>query len=114
MKNNEHQKLANNPIYFSNKQTEALEEALALLMEAFEEYAAKNEFTEEKIALYRKLILETYAENRASHFIQDRFAKVNEFLNKSLFFAMKGSIDSDNLDLFYYSKNRKLITNESY
>ena len=51
MKNIELQKLVNNPIYFSNKQTEALEEALALLMEAFEEYAAKNEFTEEKIAL---------------------------------------------------------------
>jgi len=35
--------------------------------------------------------LETYAENRASHFIQDRFDKINEFLNKSLFFAMNPS-----------------------
>jgi hypothetical protein len=61
MKNIELQKLANNPIYFSNKQTEALEEALALLMEAFEEYAAKNEFTEEKIALQKKMCLSFYS-----------------------------------------------------
>ncbi len=51
----EKQKLANNLLYFSDSKTKALEEALRMFIQARDEYASKNELTEEQISAFKHL-----------------------------------------------------------
>jgi hypothetical protein len=118
MKTTEKQKLANNPLYFSNSKTEALEEALRMFIEAFDEYATKNELTEEQISSFKQLIMDSYAEKRAIYFIESKFSNFNDYINKSFHFALKHSFDNEDREsitkLFYYNNKHRLISNEQY
>jgi hypothetical protein len=118
MKTIEKQKLTKNPLYFSNSKTEALEEALRIFIEAFEEYAVKNEFTEEQISSLKQLIMDSYIEKRAVYFIENKFSNFNDYINKSFDFALKHSFDDEDKEsitkFFYYNNKNRLISNEQY
>jgi hypothetical protein len=118
MKTTEKQKLANNPLYFSNSKTKALEEALRIFIEALYEYATKNELTEQQISSFKQLIMDSYLEKRAKYFLEDKFSNFNDYINKSFHFALKHSFDNENREsitkLFYYNNKHKLISNEQY
>lgn len=114
----ENKQLRNYPYYFSNSRTEALEEALSLLLEAFEEYADKNELTEEQIVSLKQLILNSYLEKRALYFVEERLLNINEHFNKAFQFALKQSFDRDAKDnltkFFFYNNKKRLMYNEQY
>lgn len=118
MTTTEKQKLANNPLYFSNSKTEALDEALRMFLEAFDEYASKNEFTEEQISSFKQIIIDSYLEKRATYFVENKFFKLNVYINTSLHYALNHSFDKDDrvsiTKLFYYNNKHKLISNEQY
>jgi hypothetical protein len=118
MKTTDNQKLANNPLYFSNARTKALEEALRMFLEAFEEYANKNELTEEQISSFKQLIMDSYIEKRASYFFEHKFLNFNDYINKAFHFALKSSFENDDKEsisrMFYYKNKHRLISNEQY
>ncbi len=114
----EKQKLANNPLYFSNSKTEALEDALRIFIEAFDEYARKNELTEKQISSFKQLIMDSYVEKRALYFLENKFSNFNDYINKSFHFALKHSFEDNDKEsitkFFYYNKKHRLINNEQY
>lgn len=118
MRPTEKLKFSKNPIYFSSTKTEALEEALRIFLEAFEEYANKYELTEDQILSFKSLIMDSYAERRANFFLEDKFSGFNDYLIKSFQFALNEpfeEIDKDKImNLFYYNKKHKMISNEQY
>lgn len=118
MKTTQKQKLTNNPLYFTNSRTEALEEALRMFLETFEEYADKNELTEDQISSFKQLILDSYIEKRASYFIDHKISNFNDYINKAFQFALKRSFDSNDKEnltsVFYYNNKHRLISNEQY
>jgi hypothetical protein len=118
MKTTEKHKLVNNPVFFSNRRTEALDDALQIFLETFEEYAVKNELTNEQIDSFKELILESYLERKASYFLENKFVNFSDYIDKAIQFAMKKSFqnnDKENITkVFYYNNKHRLISNEQY
>lgn len=118
MTTTEKQKLTNNPLYFSNSRTEALEEALLMFVDALEEYAEKNELTEEQVSDLKQLILDSYTEKRASYFVEEKFSSLNDYLKKAFHLALKRSFSQfekeDITRILYYNYKDRLISNEQY
>lgn len=114
----EKQKFTNNPLYFSNSKTEALEEALRIFIEAFDEYARENELTEEQISSIKELIIDSYIEKRAFYFLENKLSNFNDYINKSFHFALKYLFENGNkgaaTNFLYYNKKHRLINNEQY
>lgn len=118
MTTTEKQNLINNPLYFSNSKTEVLDEALRMFIEAFDEYAKKNELTEKQISTFKQLIMDSYTEKRALYFLENRFSSFNDYINKSFHFALQHSLGNDDIEsitkLFYYNQKHRLTNNEQY
>ncbi|KPQ13965.1 MAG: hypothetical protein HLUCCX10_11675 [Algoriphagus marincola HL-49] len=118
MKPIEKLKSSKNPIYFSSPRTEALEEALRVFLEVFEEYGNKYELTEKQISSFKSLIMDSYVERRATFFLEDKFSSFNDYLFKSFQFALNEPFEEiekeKNTNLFYYNKKHKLISNKQY
>ena len=107
---------SNNPLYFSDNRTEALEEALSIFIETFNEYAANNELTEEQILSFKQLILDAYLEKKASYFVENKLFIFNSYLSKAFDFAMNGAMHTDEKEnftkYFFYNKKQRLISND--
>jgi hypothetical protein len=74
MKRTEKLKSASNPLYFSNRKTKALEEALRVLLDAYEEYATQNSLTDEQASSAKQLIIDSYLERRAAYFVEHKLS----------------------------------------
>lgn len=105
-----------NPIFFSNERSEALDEAYALFVEAFNDYATKNELTEEQIASFKEQVLSAYLERKASYFFEDRLVDFSDYLKKAISFALTKSFREEGSDnytkLFYYNNKHHLVSHE--
>ncbi len=118
MKPTERLKFSNNPIYFTNARTEALEEALRIFLEALNEYANKYELTEEQISSFKSLLFDSYSERKAALFLEDKFSGFNDYLIRSFDFALNDPFEEIGKEkisnLFYYNKKHRMISNEQY
>lgn len=112
------QKIINNPLSFSNPKTEALDEALRMFLETFEEYANKNELTEGQISAFKKLIRDSYIEKYAVYFMENKLSDMDNYINKAFRLAFKRTFNiNDKEDItrvFYYNNKHKMIRNELY
>ena len=105
-----------NPIFFSNERSEALDEAYTLFVEAFTDYVAKNELTEEQIASFKEQVLSAYFEKKASYLFEDRLIDFSDYLRKAISFALTKSFKEEDRDnytkLFYYNNKHHLVSHE--
>jgi hypothetical protein len=109
-------KLRNNPIYFSNQRSDALDEAYKLFIEAFSDYAIQHKLNEEQILIFKEQILNAYLEKRASYFFENKLGDFADYLNNAISFALTKSFkDNDREDItkmLYYNNKHHLITHE--
>ncbi|NDI99285.1 hypothetical protein GWA97_09375 [Flavobacterium sp. LaA7.5] len=106
------------PSFFSNDRTEVLNTALESLMELIDEYAAKNNMSENEIIKIKKIIIENYLERKASLYIKNKVSNFNDYLSKSLDYAINRGLKSNNIEeqtkIFYYKNKHHIISNEQY
>lgn len=106
----------NNPLYFNDSRVEALEEALSMFMETFNEYAIQYELSEEQMLSFKQLILDAYLEKKASYFVESKLFNFNSYLSNAFDFAMNGALPTDNKEhftkYFYYNKKQRFISND--
>lgn len=109
-----------NPVYFTNNKTIALDEAREAFAKAIEQYLAKKEqdLTEEELRLISTIIEQintVYLQKRANHFIEER---VMEFSNRIQDFVYKAVMPLKNKDVdpvtnfLYYNNKRHVINHE--
>lgn len=118
MKTTNKEKLINNPVYFSNNKTEVLEDALKMSLETFQEYASKNDLSEEQMSSFKQLILDTYLERKAVYFLENKFSNFTDYIDKAMRYALNKFFQSDDKEditkVFYYNNKHRLISNEQY
>ena len=116
MRPTEKLKSSNNPIYFSNSRTEALDEALVVFLEILEEFGNKYELDEDEMLSFKTLIMDSYAERRAIFFLENKISKFNDNLFKSFQSALNGTFNEMHkqkiTNLFFYNKKHCMISNE--
>jgi len=107
-----------NPIHFSTKKAEALEEAYKLIIEVLNEYADSKNLSENEINYIREQILSAFLERKAHHFLEYKLENLSENFKKALSFALTKSLQDDDKDnftkLFYYRNKHRLVKNEQY
>jgi hypothetical protein len=105
-----------NPIHFSNKKTEALEEAYKLIIEVLNEYADSKNLSESEFSLIKEQILTAFLERKASLFWEYKLGHISENFKKAISFALTKSLQDDDKDsftkLFYYRDKHRLVKNE--
>ncbi|MEA5259463.1 hypothetical protein VB264_16810 [Arcicella aquatica] len=109
---------ANNPMKFSDKRSEALDEALNIFLETFDEYASKNELSNVEVTAFKKLIIDAYQERKATYFLESRLGDLSDSLDRAFKRVLASTFNSeekeDNSNVFYYNKKHRLISNEQY
>lgn len=104
-----------NPIFFSNERSEALDEAYNLFMEAFTDYATKNELTADQIVSFKEQVLSAYLEKRATYLLEDKLTDFSTYLKKAVLFALTKTYKEDRdsyTKLFYYNNKHHLVSHE--
>lgn len=118
MKIKDKSKLEDNPVYFSNRKTRALEDALEIFMDTFNEYALKNELSKEQISSFKELIIDLYFERKASYFLENKFSNFSEYIDSSISHALNKTVFNDDKEnitkVFYYNNKHRLVSNEQY
>ena len=116
MKTKSKTKFSNNPLLFSNSKTEALDDALVMFLEAFNDYALKNNLTEDQINSFKEQILSAYLERQATYFFENKIEDITDYIIKSFSFALTKKFKNDEKDNFtkflYYNNKHSLIKHE--
>lgn len=81
-------KMLNNPIYFSNRETEILDESLKLILESLSQFASIKHLSDDKVDIIKNLIYRAYLEKRAEYFMKNSIAKFDEVFRNSICFAL--------------------------
>ncbi len=118
MKTIDKEKLINNPVYFSNNKSEALEDALRMFLETFKEYASLNDLSADQISSFQQLIMETYQERKAVYFLESKFSNFTDYIDTAINFALNTSLQSNDKEnitkVFYYKNKHRLVSNEQH
>ena len=107
--------LADNPILFRSKNTEALDTAFETFVDAFEEYVEKNRISEEEMLYLTKLINDIYLEKKASYFLNQKLGFINGSFNQLLHKLLSSEkVDDVPVSVFYYNLKNHVKDNEQY
>ena len=112
----EKQIFGNSPMKFSDKRTEALDEALNIFLETFDEYATKNDLPDVEVVAFKKLIMDAYQERKAAYFVESRMGNLSDSLDRAFKRVLASTFNSEDNDtnVFYYNKQHRLVSNEQY
>jgi hypothetical protein len=105
----------NNPLYFSNEKSVALEDALEIFLGALDEYAVLHKISKEDIEELKTRITAAYNERRAILLIEEKVNRLNSRVGRIINASLQGVIGSavaefgDITNLYYYKNRHETI-----
>lgn len=118
METTDNNRFQNNPVYYYNHRTEALDDAFKIFLEIFQDYSLKNDLSEDQIASFKQLIMDTYIERKANYFFESKFSNFTNYIDSAIDLALNKTFQKDNKanisKVFYHNNLYRLINHEQH
>jgi hypothetical protein len=106
-------KLKNNPILFKDSRVSVLDDAYGVFMDIIEEYAIKNNVSDESLKELRSLIEEAYQDKKIEYFLDYKFDGLGEKVENFVDLALNSpNKRASYTNLFYIKHTNHFISNE--
>ena len=106
--------MENNPIIFSNKNTEALKEAQDTLLSILEQYSKSNDLSKEDIDTLKSIIRRQYNLKRIEYFMQEKALTYSNYIDKIINMSfnqdMNNVKDKNYSSVFYLKHTKELVS----
>ena len=97
--------MENNPIKFSNKNTDALNEAHSLLLSALDEYAKIKSLSQEDLQTIKHLINSQYQKRKIEYFLQEKVFSYQNYIDTIINMSFNQENNPAKDKLLRYGKN---------